>query len=349
MSGGCKYSMGAVLHCGAYVNDLDFHESGTNLVLSTTNSLHLIDAATGTERKKVLAKSHGIGSVKYTHHDMCVLVSSVRRTHDIRYLSLHDNKYLRYFRGHSEEVTSISMSPVDDFFLSAAHDRTVCLWNLNTSSPIAKLRLDMDSLFPYASYDKTGLVFGVMCRNSVGKHSLKLFDARKYDKGPFADIIPTDDHIKSALAKTPKYDPSVLERNVHAEWTGFEFSSDGRSILINTAADMVLVVDSFNPSLEPLALRCRDTGAGPNYEPCYDDPNPAIYRPPRFGATFTPDSKHLLVGAWNNDIHMCDAATGEVRSTLRGHISPVKRIVCNPVYDMFASTCVCAALWLPTP
>lgn len=40
--------------------------------------------------------------------------------HLLRYLSLHDNQYVRYFRGHTARVTGITMSPKNDLFMSAA-------------------------------------------------------------------------------------------------------------------------------------------------------------------------------------------------------------------------------------
>lgn len=33
---------------------------------------------------------------------------------------MHDNKYIRYFSGHSERVTGLCLSPKTDMFLSAA-------------------------------------------------------------------------------------------------------------------------------------------------------------------------------------------------------------------------------------
>ena len=33
---------------------------------------------------------------------------------------MHDNKYMRYFRGHTEEITSLDISPNSDAFLTAA-------------------------------------------------------------------------------------------------------------------------------------------------------------------------------------------------------------------------------------
>jgi hypothetical protein len=43
--------------------------------------------------------------------------------HSLRYLSLHDNRFLRYFQGHTARVTSLCMSPRDDTFISAAQAR----------------------------------------------------------------------------------------------------------------------------------------------------------------------------------------------------------------------------------
>lgn len=40
--------------------------------------------------------------------------------HSLRYLSLHDNRYLRYFQGHTARVTTLCMSPLSDQVISAA-------------------------------------------------------------------------------------------------------------------------------------------------------------------------------------------------------------------------------------
>jgi len=52
----------------------------------------------------------------------------------LRYLSLHDNHYVRYFKGHKKQVVSLELSPTDDQLLSAGLDDTVRLWNLNSAS-----------------------------------------------------------------------------------------------------------------------------------------------------------------------------------------------------------------------
>lgn len=50
--------------------------------------------------------------------------------HAVRYLSLYDNKYLRYYQGHTDTVTSLAMSPANDYFLTTSNDRSMRLWAL---------------------------------------------------------------------------------------------------------------------------------------------------------------------------------------------------------------------------
>lgn len=52
----------------------------------------------------------------------------------LRYHDLHANRFVRYFRGHTGRVTTLSMSPKSDVFLSAAEDKQVrarLLWQSN--------------------------------------------------------------------------------------------------------------------------------------------------------------------------------------------------------------------------
>jgi COMPASS component SWD2 len=66
------------------------------------------------------------------HHTECVLFAGKGtpgqpRTHQnaVNYLSLYDNKILRKFRGHSDQIAKISLCPADDCFLTSSKDRTV--------------------------------------------------------------------------------------------------------------------------------------------------------------------------------------------------------------------------------
>ena len=76
-----------------------------------------------------------------SHHDQCVLLTSTKTAQPnqfpVHYWSLYDNKLIRKFRGHTGEVTDISLCPADDSFLTASKDKTVryvCCLNHSTYS-----------------------------------------------------------------------------------------------------------------------------------------------------------------------------------------------------------------------
>ena len=78
----------------------------------------------------------------------------------IRYLSMHDNKYMRYFRGHTEEVTSLDISPNSDAFLSAAKvGSALCLVHILTPAPMsmhASTKVTSPSSLPTAALVRLG-------------------------------------------------------------------------------------------------------------------------------------------------------------------------------------------------
>lgn len=327
-----KLQMGSVIPIqDGSISSLDFNKAGDYLVMSTKeSSIHLIDALAGVERKKIYTKSHGIGTVKYTHHNYGVLVSSERKSHDIRYLSLYDNRYLRFYSGHSDFVVSLSMNPTEDYFISSSLDNTVCLWSLCNTSPIAKLQIPSNCERPFVAYDAAGLIFGVLCYDSSTKsHRIKLFDARSYDAGPFQDIAPDKSLIEATLSKNLQLLPSQTQRALQAQWSSFEFSPDGQKILVNTTSDLMLVLDSFSSSTEPVAITGRKNDIGMN-----------------LGACFSADAQSIVTGNDDNELQVYDTFNGEMRGTLTGHVAPVGCVKCNPRYDIMAAGCVNLALWI---
>jgi WD40 repeat protein len=107
----------------------------------------------------------------YRHHDHCVLFTGNKgRQHAIHYWSLHDNKILRKFRGHSDVVTDVSLNPGEDMFLTASRDRTVRLWNIQQAGCMAQMDFPSETVgTPHVAFDSTGMVFTVMAEMAGGK------------------------------------------------------------------------------------------------------------------------------------------------------------------------------------
>jgi len=209
------------------VNALDFSKNGELLVTSGDDeSVHLYDISAGSLRKALNARKYGVTLVRFTHDPSAVICASGSATtwdHSLRYWSLHDNRYLRYFMGHRDTVVSLAMSPLDDTFFSGSLDSTVRLWDLRTDSCQGLLRVSGQ---PSIAFDNTGSVMA--CASESDK--MQLLDMRVLDKGPFLTFRFTDPLTQGA--------------------TCLQFSNDGAHILVcSRVSDGLYLIDAFDGSL----------------------------------------------------------------------------------------------------
>eukprot|EP00064_Thunnus_orientalis_P019722 superscaffoldBa00005058_g19850 len=120
------------------------------------------------------------------------------------------------------KVIALSMSPVDDTFISGSLDKTIRIWDLRSpncqglTNPLGK---------PVCSFDPDGLIFAA----GVESQAIKLYDLRAFDKGPFASFEMRFSRV--------------------CDWTGLKFSNDGKQILISTNGGMIRVLNAFNGSV----------------------------------------------------------------------------------------------------
>ncbi|TMS19686.1 WD repeat-containing protein 82 [Larimichthys crocea] len=206
------------------VNCVDFSPNGENAVSSSDDDcIVLYDIRKGKPKRTLFSKKYGVDLIRYTHGDTQKVVYSSNKLDDtIRYLSLTDNKFIRYFPGHTARVIALSMSPVDDTFISGSLDKTIRIWDLRSpncqglTNPLGK---------PVCSFDPDGLIFAA----GVESQAIKLYDVRAFDKGPFASFETRFNRV--------------------CDWTGLKFSNDGKQILISTNGGMIRVLNAFNGSV----------------------------------------------------------------------------------------------------
>lgn len=276
----------------------------------------------------------------FRHHNLCVLYTGigsknqlVGQRNAIHYLSLYDNKLLRDFRGHSGEVTDLSMSPVDDTFMSVSTDRTVRMWNLQQAGCLAELELpsSVDGA-PHGCFDSTGLVFGVtaeMASNSG--HMIHLYDARKYGGGAFAELKLAQSSIEKAI-QNAGIDPIKAFELSKVKWASMNFSTSGKHLLVTADSGLGLMLDGFDGSVTNVFLAAGKDG------------NTAPVHP--MAACFTPDDQTVLVGNEDGSIGCWSTQNGKLVRKLEGHVGRVGCIAANPKYAQIASSCTNTALWL---
>ncbi len=298
----------------APINSIDFYHTGEALVTASNDeSIHVYDCLSGREAKVLYSRKYGVDLIRFSKHRESVLSASNNDwDHTLRFLSLKTNQYIRYFKGHRARVTSLALSPKNDWFLSAALDDTVRLWDLRINACQGLLRRAGRSA---VQFDPLGVVFAV----GAAANSIKLFDAKMFDQGPFMTI---------ALAQ-----PHPYHGRVAVQWTDLKFSVDGATLLANAAGGVVYLFDSFSGQLLHTF--------GPHVRTALH----AV--PPRLEAAFTPDGKYLMCGADDGSIAVYSVASGALVTTWHGHTGPVSALRFNPKLMMLASASTTLAFWLP--
>lgn len=286
------------------INSLCFHRTAPLLFAASDedDSLRVIDSATGDLKSTVPCPRHGVSLVVATHAPTAVLHASNKEggksggaeaangsggqnlsappaherlldLHAARYLDLHSNAYLRYFKAHSARLCALSLSPADDAFVTAAVDGTVRFWDLRAPAATGALDLPptrvavgpggargsgggvgggmlmLPAAAPAVAHEEQGMVLAV----SAGAGApLRLFDARAVGRGPFSTLpeaaaLPPLAAARPALALAAPAGgaaaapPPLL---LSPDPDRLAFSPDGGAIAVAGGGGL-LVLDSF--------------------------------------------------------------------------------------------------------
>lgn len=283
--------------------------------------------------KTLYSKKYGVDLPRFTHKNTTLLHASTKEDDTVRYHSLHDNKYIQYFRGHKDKVISLEVSPLDDTFVSASMDKTVRLWDLRTPACRGLLNLPAPAI---VAYDPTGAVFAV----GVNHYSrILLYDSKNFDKAPFL-IIELSDPTLTRVSYPPR--PIYM--------TSLSFSSNGKFLLVGCSGSAHYIVDAFEghvlAKLEGhIGLERRKLTAKESIEPAKGISGEEV--------SWTPDSKFVVGGSLDGkvfvwDVQLVQGKPPPVDPTAvplriqplakpEGHPGPTRCVRFNPRYAMMCT------------
>ncbi|KLT45658.1 WD40 repeat-like protein [Cutaneotrichosporon oleaginosum] len=212
------------------ISSIAFDDSGERAVTAGDDDVFILfDARKGKKLKTLYSKKYGISHARFTHKSTNIIHASTKNDHALRYHSMHDNKYLAYFQGHTATVRSLHMNPVDDTFVSAGDDGTVRLWDLRMQA--CKGLVNDIGGSTIAAFDSSGCVFAVACTQN---QTVFLFDASTSDDAPFAHQPLIDHELAKISAPPPR-----------PHFTSIAFSNNGHYLLVGTDRGTHYILDAF--------------------------------------------------------------------------------------------------------
>lgn len=311
-------------HDNASITSLDFDGSGQYLVSAGVDkSIQLYDVHKGVRHKDIQSQKYGAHLARFTNHDLNCLYASTPGVaddadHSVRYLSLTSKAYLRYFKGHKDQVTALEVNPVTDTFISAARDHTVKLWDLRTPHATGNVSTDCAAV----AYDPHGMVFAVAGTGPDGSH-VSLYDAAAYERGPFVSA-PVPDGSKTRM----------------------DFGNNGKYLLAVTDSAHHYVLDAL------LGKHVATLAVTPQQNPGWL----AFDYVSAGSACFTPDGKWVLAGTPDGNVAVFDLSAVKSlgpdkvlrpQTTLAGGVGPSKLVAFNPKLLSIATADNLVVLWAP--
>jgi COMPASS component SWD2 len=314
----------------ARVNSMCFDKAGEMLLTASDDdqvNLYSLSPSADSEmpslKKTFFFRACGIQRVRFAHHQQCLLGASKLADGSIYYQSMYDNKFLCIYKGHTDRISSLELSPCDDNFITGSLDRSLRIWDLRSPSCVATVTTPSA---PKLAYDPTGLIFA--CATS--KNIVKLFDARSLEQ-PFASfkvIGPNGD----------------LE---NLQWSNVQFSPDGNRLLLCSRQNFSVILDSFAGE-----KKCEFTSYDNKMQTliegsltadgkwfCIGSESGKVYIYPTTDGDVSPEKSGKFAEL---------IPTEEYKVLDFGDNTPVGSLIWNPCKVMMATSCgPTVALWIP--
>lgn len=206
-----------------HISSIKFSLDGEKLISSSNqNTIEIYDCST-TKQQTIPCQKYGNGIVDFTNTSDNIVVTSTKRGHVVRELSIEENCYKTCFAGHTDLVTGLAMNGDRNCFLTASRDKKIMLWDIRV--PHAQNAHNDLPEPPLIGWNPNGLMFGVGLPEA---NIIRLFDVRGMESGSFAKFI---------------FNPDLNK------WTSLKFSPDGDQIMVSSNGSKIRIIDSFTGKL----------------------------------------------------------------------------------------------------
>lgn len=189
------------------------------------------------------------------------------------------------------------------------------LWDLRSQNAQGQLNLTTPYL---CAYDPTATVIAVAC---AAAQSVLLYDARNYDKAPFATFEMSDIEANIARSNAAAGSPFTL-----SDWTKLEFSNDGKRLLLATNGPGHYVLDGYEGNLRAYCVRPQgrtnrvspaELGALRERQRTSSKGSASVGANGQGDACLSPDGRYVIGGSGDGALYVWDPQEGETEGQER--------------------------------
>ncbi|KRY15331.1 WD repeat-containing protein 82 [Trichinella patagoniensis] len=286
------------------INSLDFSPDG--LVLATASdedSINIYSINNASLKLQVNSKKYGCELIRFLRSSDYVLHGSTKIDSSVRYLSIVENKYIRYFSGHTDRVVCVATHPNEEFFLSGSRDKTIRLWDARVNGSQGSYATSIES---YLDFDPDGLMFAAI----TDKNTFSFFDFRALDKVPLCLFNFSGPYNNFPIPEAD-YDQKI---------SSLKFSPCGNMIMLTTFDGNIYLLDGLHGNL--LHTLSDHVSDGSSF----------------LEASFTKDSAYVFAGSCDGNVYVWKTDSGSKYIAMCGpngegiHSQPVRCLRFNPKY-----------------
>lgn len=333
---------------GGWITAVVVSPDGRTIVSAAGRTIHLWDAATGKERRRLLGHEDDVACVAFTRDGKTLASGSSDNT--IRIWDVATGKELRQLKGHQGQVFRggggvgwVGFTADGATLISSGGDKTIRIWDVATGKELRQLKGHAAAAWSLAlSFD--GKMLAAVISEPGKPAEVRLWDVASgdtvrqialTDQAGSVGFSPDDTLLATTSGEWAK--PGVVR--LWAVATGKEVRAlRGHEHQVYTAV--------FSPDGKTLAttsydktVRLWDVAQGKELRQVGDRPGPF----PR--VAFTPDGKHLVTWGFDNALRFWDVATGAESRGFDGPRGALSAIAFSPDGRLLATGANTVHLW----
>ena len=279
----CDYLPGDAVtineECPTEINSLDI--SHDNRLVATADGIpyiRMFEMDTGKCILNFPVKKYGADNLVWSPTDVDkMFTSSTKINNDLREIAIQprgrDPTYIKYYVGHEKHVDSMRVTRDGEKLVSSSSEESCILfWDIKTGLRTSSIRYDTkpsnyrlegksvlnNPPFLNINFDKDDTICAVACRESLTIGTIKLYDVRKLESGPFKSL--SIDLISSVIesvdnAFVPPKTSGYFITELSFDFTDIKFSPNGLWLLINTNGPSIYVINTMTFELHAIIQR----------------------------------------------------------------------------------------------